>query len=195
MRTISIGIWFFLALLVFVFIVPVSNVTAQTPQENYNIEETGGLIRCGKGANKYELAGTKLIADEDGKIIEVSDPDAPPELKACDFQEAGSLLVTVVDYVMFIVAPTLVIVILSIGGFMLLTAGGYKPDTRKKAQKMMLYAIVGYLIILCSVLIIDEFINIIGVKDDVGLAPQGEDDQGWRDFDKILGPPASPSDE
>ena len=165
-----------------------------TEAQNHNIEDTGGLVNCGKGKTLYQLqTGYEFAVDGQGNPLKDQDGKyrytniVSEELRSCDFESAGNLLLKVVNYLMFIVAPTLVIIMISIGGFKILTMGGQNPEARKSGQKMIIYSLIGYVIILSSVLVIDEFINIIGVDENTGLKPT-ENSEGWRDIDAIFSP-------
>ena len=74
-----------------------------------------------------------------------------------------SLLERIIGYLVLIGAPILALMVLY-GGFMILTAGG-NPEKFKSGKDVILYAVIGYVIILVSWGVIYIIGEILGVPD------------------------------
>ena len=118
----------------------------------------------------------KLSCGDEANCITIEELEI---LSQCDFKDAGNLLLTVVNWLIFIIAPTAVLIMISIGGFMVLVSESANPSMKKRGVDMIKYALLGYIIILSSVLIIDQMIVAIGVTDDSSLL-------NWKNFIDIL---------
>ncbi len=123
----------------------------------------------------YSNLNVKISCGIEENCITIQEFEA---LSECNFEDAGNLLLRVVNWLIFIIAPTAVLIMISIGGFIVLISESANPGSKKKGMNMIKYALLGYIIILFSVLIIDQMIAAIGVSNDALL--------DWKNFKNRL---------
>lgn len=75
----------------------------------------------------------------------------PTTFPAAKFRDLASLLNLIIPLI-YVVAALTLLVMLFVGGYTLITAGG-NPERVKKAQSIFTFAIAGFIIILLSYLI------------------------------------------
>lgn len=76
-------------------------------------------------------------------------------------ESISSLIATVTNYFVFDIAPLIVVVMVLFGAFQILTAGG-EPEKAKTGRKTILYAILGYAVILVAAGIVAAIQNFLG---------------------------------
>ncbi|HSE56741.1 MAG TPA: hypothetical protein VLB02_01505 [Candidatus Paceibacterota bacterium] len=87
-----------------------------------------------------------------------------PCTNECDFNDIMQLINNLINFsIEFLVLP-IFIAILIYAGFLYLTANG-KPGVHAKVRKMLLNALLGLLIVLCSWLIVKVLITTLGYKE------------------------------
>ncbi|MFH1582652.1 MAG: pilin [bacterium] len=79
-------------------------------------------------------------------------------------------LASAINNFIFVIAVALAPILFAIGGVMIVTAGG-NPLQVQKAQKLMLYAAVGLVVILLAQAIVYVIRNVIGVKEEITHIP------------------------
>ena len=115
-----------------------------------------GIVKCG-------------IKDADGK-----------ELDPCGFSDLGDLILGVTQSIIYQFAPLLVILMIAAGGFTILVARE-SPEMYRKGIQIIQYALIGYVIVLLSFLIVEVFlIEIMGVNSNYGM-------QDWENIGGIFG--------
>lgn len=111
--------------------------------------QVGGLVPCGRSA-------------DDPGTININ------ESKMCDFRDIFVLLHNILDFAIFTLAPILVTAMVAVGGFKMLISAG-DPSKYKDGLSYIKNAVIGYAIVLVSMLIVNTVLQQIGVAEWTGL--------------------------
>jgi len=111
--------------------------------------QTGGLVPCGRS-----------IDDPSTKDVD--------ESKMCDLRDMFVLLHRILEFAIFQLAPILVTVMVAIGGFKMLIAAG-NPGKYGEGVSLIKNALIGYAIVLVSMLLVNTVLQQIGVAQWTGL--------------------------
>ncbi|MYE38347.1 MAG: hypothetical protein F4X82_02435 [Candidatus Spechtbacteria bacterium SB0662_bin_43] len=190
---------FFLALGVFSLVL---SGAATTLTETASGQE--GIVKC--GTKKVDEDGNPVwlrCLDEDGNSIKSDNCDAEnyvcaggkksgsgddttciqrvqAENPTCGFRELGSLILDITQKIIYQFTPLLVIAMITLGGFTILIARE-DPGMYQRGIQFIKYALIGYVIVLLSFLIVEVFLfEIMGVNGTYGI-------RGWGDITSIFG--------
>jgi len=105
--------------------------------------------------NKVYAQVTGPLSSGDGGSITLNNP-----LGASNGTIVG-LINTVISYFTLYIAPAVVVIMVLYGAFQMLTAGG-KPEEFAKGRKTILYAIIGYAIVLVAAGLVAVVETVIG---------------------------------
>ena len=136
--------------------------------------------RCSDGEERsncdegnYVCAGGK---SEEGNCIQRVQAENP----TCGFRELGSLILDITQKIIYQFTPLLVIAMITLGGFTILIARE-DPGMYQRGIQFIKYALIGYVIVLLSFLIVEVFLfEIMGVNGTYGI-------RGWGDITSIFG--------
>ncbi len=123
---------------------------------------------CGRSEPLFHGNGNPVIElDENGD--QVLDGNGNPVqaigTKHCQLDDFGVLIKKIFDFLIKTLAPILAILLIVLGGAIMMISRG-SPEQVKKAKDIILYAIIGYIIILFSVFIVDQvYDRFFGIKD------------------------------
>jgi len=87
---------------------------------------------------------------------------------ACTFCDFFVLIHNIVEFAIFTLAPILVILMITIGGFFILTSRG-NPGQFSKGKNMIYWALIGYAVILLAWIIINTILMFIGTASWVDI--------------------------
>ncbi len=140
-----------------------ANPGAEVPDEACNpaefSEEEEGLVPCGG-----------QIHDEDGNLV--------GQECLCEFRDIFILIHNLIDdFIITILAPLLAVLMSVVGGFYVLLAGG-NPSRVKTGQQIFKWAILGYLLILSSWVVVNTIFQFLGLAEWLG-----PDNWQWWDLD------------
>ena len=160
-----------------------------------------GIVEC--GTKKVDRDGNPVwleCLDEDGNRIESDNCDTEnyicaggkkdnegnctqrvqAENPTCGFRELGSLILDITQKIIYQFTPLLVIAMITLGGFTILIARE-DPGMYQRGIQFIKYALIGYVIVLLSFLIVEVFLfEIMGVNGTYGI-------RGWGDITSIFG--------
>ncbi len=115
-----------------------------------------GIVKCGLRTN-------------DLKTIDV-DESAP-----CTFCDFFVLLNRIVNWVILIIVPSIAVLFVLFGGFLLATSRG-NPGQSQKGKDMLIWTFAGYAVIFVGWMVLNSLLSGIGVMEWTGLA------DGWWQF-------------
>jgi hypothetical protein len=95
-------------------------------------------------------------------------PDCGDIGNPCTFKHFFELLHNVLDFVIFTLAPLLVILFIALGGFFMMISRG-NPSQFSRGKSMVVWALIGYGIILISWVVVNTILTSIGVASWVGI--------------------------
>ncbi len=86
--------------------------------------------------------------------------------QACGFKDLMELANRIIDFLIFVVAPIIAVVIILYGGFLILTAAG-STENIGKAKSMMTKAVIGLVIAMAAWLLVKSILVSMGVDTSV----------------------------
>lgn len=95
-------------------------------------------------------------------------PCGNPGQAQCEFIDLFRLLHNILEFAIFQLAPILATLMVAVGGFLMLTAAG-NAGRFAKGIDFIKNALIGYLIVLASWLIVNTVLQQLGVADWTGL--------------------------
>lgn len=136
------------------------------------------LVKCG-GPNDYlhpedstsQCYFEKIITEEkegSNTKYNVSSEFDKPLLNHCQGSDVFGLIHRIVDLIIFTISPAIVVALLIIAGIMMLLASA-DPALKARSKNAMKYALLGYILVLSAWLIINTFLNVVGVAEWTGL--------------------------
>ena len=121
------------------------------------VNAAGLVPDCGKiiKVEKKDASGNVMLDKDKQPIMEsvVAEP--------CNFNSFMTLINNVINFLLFVLATPLVVIILIYAGFNLITSGG-SAESITKAKKMIKNVIIGYIIALVAWLVVHAILTSFG---------------------------------
>lgn len=95
-------------------------------------------------------------------------PCGGPDQAACTVCDFFGLIYNVVEFVIFTLAPILVVLMITIGGFFILTSRG-NPGQFSKGKNIIYWALIGYSVILLAWIIVNTILMFVGAASWVDI--------------------------
>ena len=123
------------------------------------------LVQCGRMGPLIKAKPGIGEAGYDSKNIDVYDPSG---VQACDFAQAIALISRMIDFLLFLVAPIILIITLTWAGVLILTSGG-SSEKVTQAKGMIMKAVIG-LVVAMAAWIIVKFV-LVSLNIDTSVFP------------------------
>lgn len=111
---------------------------------------TGGLVVCGKN----------------GPLTSTAEGDTTTGQQSCSFEDLIKLVNNIIDFLIFLVAPIIMVFVLLWAGLLILTSGG-SSEKISQAKGMIFKAIIGMVIAMSAWLIVKYVMVTLGYNDSV----------------------------
>lgn len=110
---------------------------------------SGGLVPCGRTCD---------------------DPTTPTinESATCTLCSGFVLFNNIINAVLFVWMPLIIVILVTWGGVLIMVSG-QAPQQRLRGRQIIQWALMGYALMLCSWIIVNTFLSIIGVADWSGV--------------------------
>ena len=95
-------------------------------------------------------------------------PDCGSAGNPCGFDDFFVLLHNITEFLIFALAPILVVLMISVGGFTIMASRG-NPAQFTTGKNMITWALIGYIVILLAWVIVNTILTSIGVASWVGI--------------------------
>lgn len=105
------------------------------------------------------LLALPLLTFGQGGLVPCGEPGNP-----CKFCHFFVMLKRIVDWFLFVVVPSVAVLMAAIGGVMMIFAAG-RPGTVAKGKSILTSTVIGLVIIFCAWLIVNTFLTVIGLSN------------------------------
>lgn len=110
------------------------------------------------------ISGANVALAQDGGLV----PCGGPGQNLCTFRDLFVLLHNILEFAIFRLAPILVTAMVALGGFKMLISAG-NPSKYNEGLSYIKNSVIGYAIVLVSMLIVNTVLQQIGVAEWTGL--------------------------